>query len=923
MITMLQSRRLHRLLTGLGLLTGLFSSLIAPSVVRGQDTIAYQVAQLWPGDAPPIDDAVLVVEDGRIRAVGSATEVSIPENAQRKNFGPGSVLVPGLVAAQSGIGETSRDDERTLTPEVRAIDGFDPYQDFEPILEGGVTTVQLSPGRSRLIPGVGAVVKLSRPTAGGPEPILRDVGDLRILLTRSVLNPPRIYDPPPRVVSGETALEPTRPQLGGSLAGALTGLKLLLESATDNPPQAWGPGGPDPVLVSVAQAIDATGRLRIEAPDPPAIRAALALAREYRLRLVLVGVRELRPFLDELDDWAELVDGVVLGPGTRPGVVTSVPIRPEFGLARRDPWDDAVALTKAGIPVAIVPEADADLDDLLFLGGLFTAGPLTDQQVLEMMTFGPAKILGVQDRVGSLQPGKDADFVLLTDAPFDVHALVREVYLGGESVWSADKAEEVSVIRGGTILTGDGTVVADGSIAVRGSKIRGVGTDVSAPPTAGVRVFEDAFITPGFIDFATDLGFGGSLSSGGSTRTSVQLGTSLGDRLISNDPAVSVAREGGITTVLTGPRDNSPAPVIAFKLGDQPNLLGDLVAIRFRLSGNLTSTTPALRTLLTRGKQYADSWTKYEADLKAYEVKKREYDQAKARLEAEKRAAEARRKAEEAKKEADDDDNSEKEEKSESEGGNKATITIDISFPQEDDDDSDESEKKEESEESEKSEDKDDDDSKKDDEKGKDQAALPKEPEKPKEPRKVDNQEPYRLLFGGKIPALVDVDQLEAIRDALKVFRDEFKLDTVLLGAEDAFRDLDKLSEAKAAAVVGPRLIQTVDQTAVNLAEELALAGIPFAFQSESRTGSASLSQAIRYAVRYGLGTDDALAGLSSQPAALIKLQERIGTITIGKDADLVVWSGPPFDLSSRVLAVMIDGEWVYEVEADTSKESN
>ncbi len=99
----------------------------------------------------------------------------------------------------------------------------------------------------------------------------------------------------------------------------------------------------------------------------------------------------------------------------------------------------------------------------------------------------------------------------------------------------------------------------------------------------------------------------------------------------------------------------------------------------------------------------------------------------------------------------------------------------------------------------------------------------------------------------------------------------------------------------------------------MNLAQMFATRAVPFGFQSQAGTGSASLPRAIRYAVRFGLGTGDALAGLSSAPANFLGLADRIGTIAPGRDADLVVWSGPPFSPSSRVLAVMIDGNWVYQ----------
>ena len=71
----------------------------------------------------------------------------------------------------------------------------------------------------------------------------------------------------------------------------------------------------------------------------------------------------------------------------------------------------------------------------------------------------------------------------------------------------------------------------------------------------------------------------------------------------------------------------------------------------------------------------------------------------------------------------------------------------------------------------------------------------------------------------------------------------------------------------------------------------------------------------VAYAVYKGLGLEDALRGMSLGPAHFLKLTT-VGSIELGKDADLVVWSGSPFELSSEVLAVMIDGNWVYEKES-------
>src|SRR5205823_5442147 len=184
-------------------------------------------------------------------------------------------------------------------------------------------------------------------------------------------------------------------------------------------------------------------------------------------------------------------------------------------------------------------------------------------------------------------------------------------------------------------------------------------------------------------------------------------------------------------------------------------------------------------------------------------------------------------------------------------------------------------------------------------------------------PRAVEALEPYRALFAGTIPAFVEAQRADAIKLALQIFRDEFKVRVVLLGGDDAFRMADVLAEKQVAVAVGPALVRTVDREPVNLAQVLANRGVPFGFQSRATTGVQTLPLAVQYAVRRGLSTDDALAGLTASPAKLLAIDKQVGTLAIGHDADLVVLSGPPFELSTRVLAVMIDGQWVYQEEDD------
>jgi imidazolonepropionase-like amidohydrolase len=518
------------------------------------------------------------------------------------------------------------------------------------------------------------------------------------------------------------------------------------------------------------------------------------------------------------------VDGVVLNVGVRPGVISDES-------SGRAPVEAVRDLQAEGFRVALKPSNDADLKETLYLGGLFTTR-MPPVDVLRMLTADAAALLGVADRVGTLTPGKDADFVVLSGEPFALHTRVKAVYVDGERALETAPAGKHKVIRAAHILTGSGEV-AGGSLLLDGSTIRAVGREVSLPADAEEIRFPDGVIVPGFLDMATGIGVGGPINS------SVPLNTRLSDRLLASDPAVRNVRQGGITTVLlSGP---APASVLAFKLGDRLRPVKEPAALRFALRGNLTSAGSSLRETLRTGKAYADSWTKYDADLAAYESTRREFD--------------AAQKAAPAKKEDEPKDEKKDDKKSE--------------------------EKK------------------------------PEPPKPPEKPQVNEALEPYRALFAGKIPALVEAKREDAIRLAVTICRDEFNIKTALTGADDAHRVLDLLAAKSVTVIAGPELLRTVEHRDVNLPLVLAVRGIPFGFQSQATNGSRQLPAAVGFTVRHGLGRDDALRGLTATPAQFLGL-DAIGTLAPGKDADLVVLSGMPFELSTRVLAVMIDGQWVY-----------
>jgi imidazolonepropionase-like amidohydrolase len=823
----------------------------------------YRAARLWTGDGPVITDAELVVRDGKIVSVGKRTATSVPADAVVHEFGD-AVVIPGLVIAETTLAEKGRDDVHAITPDHRAADGFDMYSDYSPIVAGGVTTVQLSPGGKRLVPGEGSVVKLHGDNVA--HRTVREIESLRVVFGEAFKNPPRIYEPPVGAVSVDRPLLPTKPQLANGLPEAVSGLRAMFRAARSASES-------DPLLKAVANSGTTAKPLRVTAQTAPDVQAALDLAAEFDLRLILAEPPV--PSAEQLAKWKPYVAGVILNPGVRPGMTADGPepsgpapaartgrrgrpnpapaprrtTRRPSSASTKDKDDDATAaspaeeareLRAAGFRVALKPINDADLKEMLYLGGLFTTHN-SPAETLKMLTIDAAAVLGVGDRVGTLAAGKDADFVVLSGDPFALHTKVREVFVDGQPAYEASPAGARKVIRAARVLTGNGESIAGGSVLIDGKTIRAVGRDVSAPVDAEERRFAGAVIVPGFIDMGNGLGVGGPLSG------QIPINTKLGPRLVFGDPAAATARHGGITTVLlSGP---APAPVVAFKLGDRLRPLADPVALRFAVRGNLTTSGASLRDSFRAAKAYNDNWTKYETDLKAYQQKKKEYDEAKAK--------EPAKKPEEKKDEKKPED--------------------------------------------------------KKDEKKPEEKKL-EEPKAPSKPPTVESMEPFRPLFAGTVPALVEAKREDAIRLAVTICRDEYNLRTILVGADDAWRVADLLAEKNVAVCVGPELVHTVDRAEVNVPLLLSMRGIATGFQSQANSGAKNLPLAVGFAVRHGLGTDDAVRGLTAGPAQFLGLGT-VGTLAAGKDADLVVLSGMPFELSTRVLAVMIDGQWVYREE--------
>jgi imidazolonepropionase-like amidohydrolase len=167
-----------------------------------------------------------------------------------------------------------------------------------------------------------------------------------------------------------------------------------------------------------------------------------------------------------------------------------------------------------------------------------------------------------------------------------------------------------------------------------------------------------------------------------------------------------------------------------------------------------------------------------------------------------------------------------------------------------------------------------------------------------------------------EVPLLVTVHRAQDIMSALRVAK-EFNVKLVLDGAAEAYLVLDQIKEAGAPVIVHPTMARSGGETenlSMETAAKLKKAGIPFAFQSgfESYVPKTRvLLYEAGVAAANGLTFDEALTAATLDAARLLGISDRLGSLEPGKDGDVALYDGDPFEYTSHVVGVVIQGEVV------------
>ncbi|GIW70654.1 MAG: hypothetical protein KatS3mg102_0196 [Planctomycetota bacterium] len=585
-----------------------------------------------------IERGTVLVRGGRIAAVGR--ELPVPPGARTIDC-TGRYLMPGIIDTHSHMGvypwtiargnADGNEATQPLTPHVRAADSIyleDPA--FERARAGGVTAVLVIPGSANLIGGEGVVLKL-RP--GGTLAAMRLEGAPRQLKMAMGENPKRVYGSRgemPSTRMGNLAY------LREAFARARTYRARWREfeqaraaAAARNEPLGLLRPDYDAELELLAQVLEGELRLQVHCYTRSDILALLRLADEVGLEIAALH---------------HAVEAYKVAPElARRGI--GVCTWADWWGFKQEAWDaipeNAAICARAGVTVAIHSDSSAQVQKLYLEAAKTIAHGMSPEAALAAITIGPARILGIDDRVGSIEPGKDADLAVFSGHPFTAAARVELTLIDGEVVYDRAAAEAKGpplppplpepahvVIRGARVLPVAGAPIDNGVIEIAGGRIVAVGgpaTPVSPQARAiearGRTVFPgliDAFSHVGLVEVGSDPALRETDAIGGLMLPHLR----VTDGLLPDSETVRVARAAGVTTCLLAPEEHNAIAGMAAVVDLLGGTVEDMVVLDpAALCLNLGTSPVAF------GRERRELGTRMElvARLRAYLVEAEEY----------------------------------------------------------------------------------------------------------------------------------------------------------------------------------------------------------------------------------------------------------------------------------------------------------
>ncbi len=859
---------------GLGLLLALASAQpgkdAGPPPRKDDDAkerpVAYVGARIHTVAGPSLTQGTLVVYKGKIVAVGPVGKVAIPKDAVVKDVS-GKVIIPGLVDTHSHIGIFGRPgvpanaDGNEMTgaaqPGLRALDAVNPDDPgIRMAVAGGVTTANIMPGSGNVIGGQTIYVKLR----GAVIEFMRVLADV-VLGGIKFANGEN-----PKGYGGKNQAPATRMKVAALQREQLvkareyqrqwqTYRKAKADGKTATAPDR------DLNLEPLVEVLERKRTVHFHCHRADDIMTAVRLSQEFGFELVLQHATEgwrIADLLAQLGIPVSLT--LVDSPGGKPEVM---------GLLE----ENAAILHRAGVKVAINTD-DSVTESRFFLrtGAIAVRGGMPADAALKALTLHGAQLLHLDHRCGSLEKGKDADFVVLSGAPFSVYTQVLQTYIEGELVFDRSRHEDWTYQAGGfavgrrerlprpaaalkapapvkapesvpikpggkgsriprlAVFAGRVHTVSNGTLTdavvlVEDGKIRHVGPRAKFDLPPGTPVVTAAEVTPGLIDAHAVVGLSGALNFPKADQDQDensdpnQADLRVLDGFNPNEPLLQFVREQGVTVIHAMPGRTN---VIAGQTGvfRTYGRTAEQMKLRFPAGilvnlGEIPKRTYPGRLPSTR--------------MGTASLVRNTLAQAQAHL----------RKTEAAK-----DD---------------------------------------------------------------------------KRPAPNLKLEALAPALKGKIPVVFSAHRADDLLTALRL-ADEFQLRPVLSLATEGYLIADRLAAAKAPLVVHPSMQRpsSMETLNVHLGNAAALADrkLPVSIGTAFE-GYVPKTRVLRFeaaiAMVNGLGFERALAAITLEPARLLKIDDRFGSIAPGKAADLVLYDGNPFEHTTHVTHTILDGRVIYD----------
>jgi imidazolonepropionase-like amidohydrolase len=379
-----------------------------------------------------LESGVVLIEGGKIVAVGEYVE--IPEDAEIYDAS-GKVVMPGMIDAHchsgvfaDGVGSDHEDgNEMTdpITPQMRALDALHPEDlAFKDLLEAGVTTIMTGPGSGNLIGGQWVCVKTA-PKKAVEEMVLLEPAGMKMALGE---NPKRVY-------GSQHKMPSTRMGNAAVMRAAFVEAQNYMEkweryyadlaeygSRKEGEKLLEKPKLPDRnlKLEALAKVLRREMKARIHAHRADDMLTAIRIAEEFNLDLTLEHATEGYKIADIL--------------AAKKIPVTAGPIlfsRAKVELKDMNPKNPGI-LAKAGVKVAIQTDEASAVRYIAINAALAVREGMPEEEALKAITINPAEIIGVENHVGSLEVGKDADVVVFSGHPFDYRSVVELVLVNGQ-----------------------------------------------------------------------------------------------------------------------------------------------------------------------------------------------------------------------------------------------------------------------------------------------------------------------------------------------------------------------------------------------------------------------------------------------------------------------------------------------------------